>query len=204
MGKKSAPIRRPKNWEKLRGGKSGIDPEAIKAEVSTLWRESDNGKAFAAALESRGYILCKGDRRDFCLIDPAGHEHSLARRIEGAKAAEIRERLSGIDREGLPSVAEGREGLRREPETQKERIAEMQYEHFIAPVHEAMRETGETPLYGMEPTWWERAAGVVGRMAEKTVEVAGRAWGAARRLWQDLLSGRDDVERSRDDDGMDR
>ena len=103
------PERGPRNWETFRGHGSGIDPRQVAAEVTALWNGSDSGEAFAAALESHGYILCRGDKRDFCIIDQVGDEHSLARRIQGAKAAEIRTRMGGIDREDLPSVAEGRE-----------------------------------------------------------------------------------------------
>ena len=121
------PERRPKNWETFRGHQSGIDPEAMKAELTELWRQADSGKAFAAALEEHGYILARGDRRDFCVIDRAGDEHSLARRIKGAKAATIRERMADIDRDSLPSVAEARarveagdagDAPRKEPEAQ--------------------------------------------------------------------------------------
>lgn len=103
------PERRPKNWEKFRGTKSGLDPEQVEKEVTALWHESDTGEAFHSALAENGYILCKGDRRDFCIVDPAGDEHSLARRISGAKAAAIRERLKDLNRDALPTVEEARE-----------------------------------------------------------------------------------------------
>lgn len=103
---KGRPDRCPDNWETFRGHASGIDPQAVKEELTELWHQADSGKAFAAALEERGYILARGDRRDFCVIDQAGDSHSLARRIDGAKAKDIRERLADIDREALPSVAQ--------------------------------------------------------------------------------------------------
>jgi hypothetical protein len=182
------PDRRPKNWETFRGHKSKLEPGNIKAEVSALWHEADNGKAFAAALAERGYVLCRGDKRDFVIIDPAGDEHSLARRIEGVKAAQVRERMADVDRESLPSVSEGRKVQRKEQEGQKERVADMRYEHFIAPVQRAVRETGEAPVYGMEATWWERAAGIIGRMAENAVTLAGKTLDAAKGFWQDFLT----------------
>ena len=111
------PERRPKNWETFRGHKSGIDPQQVKAEVSELWHSSDNGKAFRTALAERGYVLCTGDRRDFCLIDPAGQEHSLGRRIAGVKAAELREGLADIDPATLPDVVEGRQERRKDKES---------------------------------------------------------------------------------------
>lgn len=102
------PERNPKDWESLRGSETQLDPKAIKAHVTGLWHSADSGTAFAAALADNGYILVRGDRRDFCIIDAAGKEHSLARRLAGVKAAVIRERLADIDRDALPSVAEGR------------------------------------------------------------------------------------------------
>jgi len=98
----------PKDWEAFRAQESGIDPKAIKAELTELWNHADSGRAFAAAIEVQGYILTRGDRRDFCVIDRAGDEHSLARCLSGVKAAGVRARMGDIDRDALPSVAEGR------------------------------------------------------------------------------------------------
>lgn len=102
------PERNPQDWESLRAQDSKLDPKAIKAEVTSLWLAADSGVAFAAALAEHGYILVRGDRRDLCLIDRAGDEHSLARRIAQVKAADIRTRMGDIDPASLPSVAEGR------------------------------------------------------------------------------------------------
>lgn len=108
--------RRPADWESFRAAESGIDPKAVKAELTDLWQRSDSGSAFAAALEERGYILARGDRRDYCVVDPAGDEHSLSRRISGVKAAEIRARMADVDRDALPSVEEARQIARAQPE----------------------------------------------------------------------------------------
>ena len=111
------PERNLRDWESLRAGDSGIDPKAIKAELTELWRSADSGSAFAHALAERGYILVRGDRRDFCIIDAAGDDHSLARRLSGVKAAEVRDRLADLDRASLPSVEEGRALARARQET---------------------------------------------------------------------------------------
>jgi hypothetical protein len=103
------PERRAKDFEGFRGSQTGLTPEQVQAEVTALWLKCDSGAAFRAALEAHGYILCRGDRRDFCIVDPAGDVHSLARRIAGVKAVELRERMADIDRAGLPSVAEAGE-----------------------------------------------------------------------------------------------
>ena len=102
------PERRAKDFEGFRAVRTGLKPDQVKDEVTALWERTDSGAAFQAALGERGYILCRGDRRDFCIVDPAGDEHSLARRISGVKAAELRARMSDIDRDALPTVAEGR------------------------------------------------------------------------------------------------
>ena len=106
------PDRAPELWEIRAAERSGIDREQVKQDVTEAWRTTDSGKAFAAAIEERGYILARGDRRDFCIIDAAGDAHSLARRIEGAKAADVRERMADIDATSLPNVAEAREVMR--------------------------------------------------------------------------------------------
>ena len=102
------PQRRAKDWEGFRAVQSGLDWKQVQDEVTELWRQTDNGASFKAALAEKGYILCRGDRRDFVIIDPAGDDHSLTRRIRGVNAAEVRERMKYIDRDYLPSVAEGR------------------------------------------------------------------------------------------------
>jgi hypothetical protein len=107
-------------WEQEKAEKTKIDPKAMKVELTGLWREADSGQAFAAALAERGYVLAQGDRRDFVVIDHAGTTHSLARRLEGVKAAEVRERMAGIDRASLPSVEDARASQRekfRDPAT---------------------------------------------------------------------------------------
>ena len=88
--------------------------------VRALAESTDSGKAFAAAIEERGYILASGDRRDFCVVDHAGDAHSLARRLDGVKAKDMRERMADVDRDSLPSVtkarAQQREATRERPD----------------------------------------------------------------------------------------
>lgn len=176
------PERRPKNWETFRGNKSGIDPEAVKQEVTALWHEADSGKAFAAALTESGYMLCKGDKRDFCIIDPAGQEHSLARRIAGVKAAELRGRMEDIDRDALPTVAEGRAAnpaIAGTPEA-TERREDKGFERFMNPVISSMDEGGETTLHDMGETRWERAQNILR-------EKFSAAWQSVKTRWQEIL-----------------
>ena len=88
--------------------KTGIDPRDIAAEVTELFHQSDSGKALQAALELHGYQLLKGDRRGFVILDSAGKDHSLARRIDGVNAKELNAFMRDVDREGLPTVEQGK------------------------------------------------------------------------------------------------
>ena len=100
--------RNPDNWEVFRGKKHGFDPYAVGEELTALWHQCDTGKALAAAIEAHGYILAEGDR-GLCVIDPSGKEHSLARRIDGARKRDVDARMADIDRDALPTVAQARQ-----------------------------------------------------------------------------------------------
>ena len=105
---RARPKRTPSHAEMQQGARTGITPQAARAHITNLWRQSDTGAAFAKALEDSGWILARGDRRDFVAVDPKGGVHSLARRIEGAKVRDVRARLVDLDISALPSVAEAR------------------------------------------------------------------------------------------------
>jgi hypothetical protein len=103
------PPRAPKSWEMYRGMKTGIDPRDIATEVTELYLESRNGPEFQAALEQHGYQLVKGDRRAFVILDSAGKDHSLARRLNGVTTKELNRFMRDVDREGLLTVDQGKE-----------------------------------------------------------------------------------------------
>ncbi len=84
-----------------------IDLRQVKETLTGLWQHTDGAQAFAAALDTEGYILARGDRRDFVVIDPAGGVHALARRLDGVKTADVRARLEPIA-DILPSADQAR------------------------------------------------------------------------------------------------
>ncbi len=94
-------------WQQ--GERTGIDPAARKDQITALKEACDNAQAFKVALEEQGYILAKGDRRDFVIVDETGSIHSLGRQIRDIKAAELREFMKGIDRETLPTAAQAKD-----------------------------------------------------------------------------------------------
>ena len=98
----------PKQWETEKGKRGGIDPRRVKADISTIWERSDSGQAFAAALQSEGYILAKGDRKPFVIIDEKGGIHGV-NRSAGVRLHEVRAKLEDISPSSLPTVDQARE-----------------------------------------------------------------------------------------------
>jgi hypothetical protein len=100
------PDRTPSRAELRQEDRTGIKIKDVRAEITEAFRSSDNAEAFKAALAEKGYILARGDRRDYVVFDRSGGVHSLARRIEGIKAAGLREFMSTLDREAVPTFDE--------------------------------------------------------------------------------------------------
>jgi hypothetical protein len=102
------PDRTPSRAELRQEERTGIKGKDVKAEVTAAFKASDNADGFRAALKDAGYILALGDRRDFVIVDRKGGIHSLARRIDGMKAAELRVFMQPLDKETLPRIEEAR------------------------------------------------------------------------------------------------
>jgi hypothetical protein len=103
------PVRRPQPWESFRGQKSGIDPHAVKAQLTALYMASSNAEDFGRAVKEHGYLLVRGDRRDLCLVDTAGHVHSLARRLDGVTADTLAQFMGAVKLGNLPTIAQTRQ-----------------------------------------------------------------------------------------------
>jgi len=84
------------------------DPAEIREAIREAWQQADSGMAFASALDERGFMLAKGDRRDFVAVDAFGCVHSIGKRTTGATAAEVRARLADINPERLLDVEQAR------------------------------------------------------------------------------------------------
>ena len=103
------PKRTPSHAEMLQAERTGIGANQAKEQITALWHSTDCGQAFAVALWEAGYVLARGDRRDFVVIDPNGGTHSLSRRIEGANARDVRNRMADLDANQLPTVADAKQ-----------------------------------------------------------------------------------------------
>jgi hypothetical protein len=106
---KERPARTPSHAEMLQSDRTGLSPKEAKTRITALWQSTETGKEFAVALWNEGFVLARGDRRDFVVIDPKGGTHSLARRIEGAKAKDVRERMADLDEARIPNVLDAKQ-----------------------------------------------------------------------------------------------
>ncbi len=144
------PDRTPSRAELQQQERTGITGKRVQEEVTAAFRASDGPESFRAALQERGYMLARGDRRDYVLIDGKGGIHSLARRIDGMKAVALREFMAGIDPESVPNIDQGREIIaereRREQESRASRdearieAAYSRGEDYVSQTRAALRE----------------------------------------------------------------
>ena len=186
---KPRPPRTPSHKEIQQGARTGVSPKQAREHLTALWQRADNGKAFAEALSQSGWILARGDRRDFVAIDQKGGTHSLSRRIDGATAKMVRERLADLKPETLPSVAEARatQQARHAPE------AERQAEPVKAPIKTPARVPAQPSVIrspaapqSKEPT---RAAEGAARAAGGAVKTAGKILDGLASAFEGLLGG---------------
>lgn len=78
-----------------------LDPLEIKQSFQEAWKHSDSPKAFAAALEDKGYFVSRGDRRGFVALNIQGEVFSVPRML-GIKTKDVKAKLG--DPNALQSV----------------------------------------------------------------------------------------------------
>lgn len=108
--------------EKAQAEATGITPRERSAEITDAFRRSDSAEAFRAALKEKGYILARGDKRGFVVVDRFGKVHSLARQIDGVRTRELNDKLAPLAPEQLPSVDQATEAMRQSGAEAKERV----------------------------------------------------------------------------------
>ena len=84
--------------------RTGLDPKAVTAEITALWQAADGAATFLAGLDAAGYRPAHGARRQYVVMDTYGTVHSLSRRIEGIKAADLRRAFAEVDPGRFPAV----------------------------------------------------------------------------------------------------
>lgn len=107
--------------ENAQQAESGITPQERRAVITAAFERADSGEAFRAALAEAGYVLARGDRRGFVVLDEGGNVHSLSRYVEGHLARQIRSRLAPLSPGDLPGVAEAKKMLRAERSNEDDR-----------------------------------------------------------------------------------
>ncbi len=84
------------------------DPEALKALLKSAWAQSDSKETFARALQERGFLLARGDRRGFVALDITGGVYSLTRWLD-IGTRDLKARLGKP--EALPAIGQAKEFL---------------------------------------------------------------------------------------------
>ena len=111
--------------EKAQAEATGISPEQRSQEITACYEQSDTPAAFIQALEQRSYVLAKGDKRGFVVVDKFGAPYSLSRYVKGHKAGAIRKKLAGLDPAQLPSVDDAKEMQRQRRQAEQDRKHEL-------------------------------------------------------------------------------
>lgn len=119
----------PTLGEKAQEEATGISPEQRRAEITACYEQADNADAFINALEQKGYVLARGDRRGFVVVDKFGVPHSLTRYVKGHKAKDIKAKLADLTPDQLPSVDQAKEIQRQRKRAQDEKEGENQGGH---------------------------------------------------------------------------
>lgn len=94
--------------EEQQAKRLGISTDELKAQITALRQQCDDAQAFKNALADAGYVLAKGDKRGFVLVDGEGEVLSLSKFVTDIKNKEYKAFMAPIDREALPSVDEAK------------------------------------------------------------------------------------------------
>lgn len=123
--------------------RSGLSTQERRAQLAALKSSCDNGMAFKAAVEEAGYVLARGDSKDFVLVGPEGSVYSLSRELK-MKAAEAWAFMADVDRDALPTASEAKAQQRDRQKDAEPPTFEMQRPPVedLAPAPEAQ---GEIP-----------------------------------------------------------
>jgi hypothetical protein len=93
-------------WQQAK--RQNIDPRWLKATLQDCWKSADGRRAFEHALNEQGFMLARGDKRGYVVLDHAGEVHSLTRML-GVKSGELSGRLGSA--EALNSVEASKASL---------------------------------------------------------------------------------------------
>ncbi|PNP95422.1 relaxase/mobilization nuclease domain-containing protein [Sphingobium sp. SA916] len=160
--------------------RSGLSTQERRAQLAALKSSCDSGMAFKAAVEEAGYVLARGDSKDFVLVGPEGSVYSLSRELK-MKAAEARTFMADVDRDALPTASEAKAQQRDRQKDAEPPAFEMQRlpVEDLTPAPEAQ---GETPDAQQQDSGTpELAPAVAAALAEREQAEASKlaAWHSA-------------------------
>lgn len=122
-------------------------PHHRKVLIQKLYERSDNGKAFQAALEDRGFTLCRGDRRGWVLVDDAGKIHSLSRQLDKEQRKTYQDKLKSL--QDVPLAREASHE-RKQQNVEPTKTAQLQPEFNTASNDNVHEEQKPEPIYDRE------------------------------------------------------
>lgn len=96
-------------WQQAK--RQGKDAREIKRAFQEAWSVSDTKNAFTHALEEKGYVLARGDRRGFVAVDVHGEVYAIPK-WTGLKTKQVKEKLG--DPKELRSVDEAKDHIAQE------------------------------------------------------------------------------------------
>ena len=94
--------------EAQQAARLGMTKEQRIEQLAEIRKTCDDGLAFKNALEDAGYLLAKGDKRGFVLVDEQGETFSLTRHMPDLKGKEYKAFMASVDPATLPSVEEAK------------------------------------------------------------------------------------------------
>lgn len=181
-------IRAAHRGEQAQAKRLGIDDRALRGAIRDAWERADNGKAFVAALEEQGLMLCAGDRRDYVVMDARGGTHALGKRLLGVSAADTRKVLADLDRDAMPSVLEGRATMHTRAMVREQEQAATLERSIVPEARAAAIEITPPLLQPMVPTTRETAR-VMQTAVTKTAPIAAKGIEQAASAVSGLVTG---------------
>lgn len=110
--------------ERAQQKETGITPEQRRAEITQAYEGADSAPAFRQALEQKGYLLARGDRRGLVVVDRFGNVHSLTLYLKGHKAKDVNARLAVLGPADLLGVDQAKEQMRQRLQAEQDRARE--------------------------------------------------------------------------------
>lgn len=176
-------IRAAQRGEQAQAKRLGNDDRAIRGAIRDAWERADNGKAFVAALQEHGLLLCAGDRRDYVVMDERGGTHALGKRLLGVSAADTRKVLADLERDAMPSVLDGRATMHT-----RAMVREAETPAIVTEAKAAAIEITHPPLQPLVPTTRETAQ-VMQTAVTKTAPLAAKGLEHAADAVSGLVTG---------------